>query len=284
MDLTEPAVLATVEALRKWREARRRAGETLALIPTMGNLHAGHEALLGAARGEAHRVLATVFVNPAQFGPGEDYEGYPRTLERDLECLAAHAVDAAFVPTQAAMYPNGTRNAVTVEVKGISDILCGQSRPGHFRGVTSIVARLFNLTEPDVAVFGQKDYQQLVVIRRMTDELFFRVRIRGVPTVREPDGLAFSSRNHYLTKEERQQAPALYQALQQAARQLQAGADPASIARAGTQALIAAGFRPEYFEVRCADDLSPPEEGRARVILAAGWLGKARLIDNVQVN
>jgi len=263
---------------------RRRAGASVALVPTMGSLHAGHAALIDQARKTADFVIVSVFVNPTQFAPGEDYERYPRTLEPDRALAGEHGADAVFAPVPAEVYPHGTAGATAVAVPGLSEILCGASRPGHFRGVTSVVARLFNIAEPDVALFGEKDYQQLVVIRRMAEELFFPTRVVGVPTVRETDGLALSSRNQYLTAVERTRAPALRRALESAAAERARGADPAAVGRAGMDALATAGFRPEYFEVRRAADLGPPEAGASEVILAAGWLGKARLIDNIRLD
>lgn len=282
--MSSPEILRTVAALRRWRAARRGAGETVAFVPTMGNLHAGHAVLLDTARGHAECVLASIFVNPAQFGPGEDYARYPRTFDEDCKVLSAHGAAAVFAPDSAEIYPHGTNEAVTVEAPALSGILCGRFRPGHFRGVASVVARLLNLAEPDVALFGEKDYQQLLIIRRMAEELFFQVKIIGVPTVREADGLAVSSRNQYLGAEERRRAPALHRALNAAAGRLAAGAAATEVAAEGMAALEAAGFKAEYFEVRNAADLGPPEPGKACVILAAGWLGRARLIDNIRLD
>lgn len=278
-----PALIPTAAGVRAWRAMRRRAGASVAFVPTMGNLHAGHAALVDRARETADFVIVSVFVNPTQFTPGEDYERYPRTLEPDLELAGAHEADAVFAPTPAEIYPGGTEGATTVEVPGLSDILCGASRPGHFRGVESVVARLFNLVEPEYAMFGEKDYQQLLVIRRMTAELLFPIEIVGVPTVREDDGLALSSRNQYLAPEERKRAAALYGALAAAAKALAAGAEPAAVEAEGAAALVAAGFRTDYFAVRDAAMLGPPAAGRRLVVLAAAWLGDTRLIDNIQV-
>lgn len=276
-------MIPTAAGVRAWRAMRRRAGASVAFVPTMGNLHAGHAALVDRARETADFVIVSVFVNPTQFTPGEDYERYPRTLEPDLELAGAHEADAVFAPTPAEIYPGGTEGATTVEVPGLSDILCGASRPGHFRGVESVVARLFNLVEPEYAMFGEKDYQQLLVIRRMTAELLFPIEIVGVPTVREDDGLALSSRNQYLAPEERKRAAALYGALAAAAKALAAGAEPAAVEAEGAAALVAAGFRTDYFAVRDAAMLGPPAAGRRLVVLAAAWLGDTRLIDNIQV-
>lgn len=268
--------------MRAWRAMRARAGKTVALVPTMGNLHAGHAVLIERARSAADFVAVSVFVNPTQFAPGEDYANYPRTLARDRELADVHGADAIFAPIAGEMYPYGSDIAVAIEVPGLSDILCGKFRPDHFRGVVSIVARLFNLVAPDLALFGEKDYQQLLVIRRMVEDLFFSVQIVGVPTVREPDGLALSSRNAYLTEEERTRAPALYAALQGAAAALARGEQPEAVESNGMHTLRDAGLKPEYFAVRRAADLGAPQSGRPVRILGAAWLGRTRLIDNIE--
>ncbi len=263
----------------------RRAGERVALVPTMGNLHAGHLRLVERARELGSRTVATIFVNPLQFGPNEDYAGYPRTLDDDRRQLENIGLDLLFAPTVAALYPRPLEDMTQVIVPGLSQILCGASRPIHFRGVATVVTKLFNLTQPDVAVFGEKDWQQLVVIRRMAADLDLPVEIVGVPTVREIDGLAMSSRNRYLTPEERSSAPTLYATLTACAERLRAGEhDYPTLAAEAMARLAAAGFRPDYFEIRRADDLRPPTaEDRELRILAAAWLGRARLIDNLPV-
>jgi pantoate--beta-alanine ligase len=263
----------------------RRAGERVALVPTMGNLHAGHLRLVEQARELASRTVASIFINPLQFGPNEDYAGYPRTLDDDRRQLASVGLDLLFAPAVAALYPHPLEDMTQVLVPGLSRMLCGASRPIHFRGVATVVTKLFNLTQPDVAVFGEKDWQQLVVIRRMTVDMDLPVEIVGVPTVREDDGLAMSSRNRYLTPEERDRAPTLYAALTACAERLRAGErDYAALAVAARTHLMGAGFRPDYFEIRRADDLQPPiAEDRELRILAAAWLGRARLIDNFPV-
>lgn len=281
-DHGNPRVLRTVAGLRAWR-SQRRAG-SLALVPTMGNLHAGHEALVAAARARADAVLVSLFVNPTQFAPGEDYADYPRTFESDCEVAARARADALFAPAPEVMYPFGADNATCVDVPRLSETLCGASRPGHFRGVASVVARLLNLARPDAAFFGKKDYQQLLVIRRMVVELFLPVEIVGVATVRAPDGLAMSSRNRYLTAEERSRAPAMYRELKAAAAALGDGAPAAEVERAARRHLEAAGFRPEYFEVRDAQTLAAPHGDGDRIILAAAHLGRARLIDNILIS
>ncbi len=232
-------------------------------------------------------MVVSVFVNPMQFSDtaGGDFERYPRSAEADREKLAASGTDLVFFPSQDEMYPAGFENVTRVEVPGISGILCGAFRPGHFVGVATVVAKLFNMAQPEVAVFGEKDYQQLLVIRRLSEELCFPIEIVGVPTVREADGLAMSSRNQYLDTEQRQRAAALYQALRAAKERLASGeTDMAVIEAAAAASLEAAGFRVEYFTVRRAHDLQPATADDAElVILAAAWLGEARLIDNLRL-
>jgi pantoate--beta-alanine ligase len=266
-------------AIRQWRAA----GETVAFVPTMGNLHAGHLRLAEEARALADRTVVSVFVNPTQFGPSEDFAAYPRTLEQDAELLREVGVDLLFAPAVAAIYPNGA--ATFVEVPGLSDILCGHFRPGHFRGVTTVVCKLFNMVQPDIAVFGEKDFQQLMAIRRMSADLNLPVRVVGVPTVREANGLAMSSRNAYLTDDEKDRASLIYRALGQAGAALAQGRrDYAEIEREQGERLADGGFRLDYFSIRRLADLAVPEaDERDFVILAAARLGKARLIDNLQV-
>lgn len=275
----------TVVELREQIDAWRRQGERIAFVPTMGNLHAGHLKLVTRAFELADRVVASIFVNPLQFAPGEDFARYPRTLESDTEKLRVLGTDLLFAPDVDVMYPGGTGAATTITVPEISDILCGEFRPGHFSGVATVVARLFNMVQPDTAVFGEKDFQQLAVIRRMVRDLALPIVIEGVATEREPDGLAMSSRNQYLGAEERKQAPQMYAALRAAARALESGArDYAGLEAAGLKALENAGFRPEYFSIREAISLAPARtDGMELVVLAAGRLGGARLIDNIRV-
>jgi pantoate--beta-alanine ligase len=277
---TERSVAAVREQVRAWR-AR---GESVALVPTMGNLHAGHLSLLSTARSRAARVAASIFVNPLQFGPGEDFARYPRTLAEDERLLAGHGCDLLFAPDDAEMYPHGEQ-ATRVQVRGLSETLCGQFRPGHFEGVATVVAKLFGILTPDIAVFGEKDYQQLLVIRRMVADLAMPVEIVGAPTVRADDGLALSSRNQYLTPAERAQAAMIHQALTEAVAAISAGApDYAALEAAGTQRLTRGGFRVDYFAIRDAGNLSAPRAGVAElVVLAAAWLGRSRLIDNLRV-
>ena len=277
----------TIAGLRQQVVVWRRAGERIALVPTMGNLHAGHLQLVEMAGRHADRVIVSIFVNPMQFSDasGGDFDNYPRTFEADQKKLQASGASLLFFPSQREMYPAGFEHVTRVEVPDISDILCGEFRPGHFVGVATVVAKLFNMVQPDVALFGEKDFQQLLVIRRLAAELCFPVEIVGVPTVREANGLAMSSRNQYLTTEERQCAAELYQTLQQAReRLLSSDAGIAEIEAQAEERLREAGFRPEYFTVRRAADLQPATAGdQVLVILAAAWLGKARLIDNIQL-
>ena len=262
----------------------RRADQRVAFVPTMGNLHAGHLALVREALRLADRVVVSIFVNPLQFGPTEDFGAYPRTLEQDCALLEAAGTHLLFAPPVAAVYPRGQAGQTRVEVPGISDILCGASRPGHFVGVATVVCKLFNMVQPDLAVFGEKDFQQLLVIRLMTQDLSLPVAIQGLATVREPDGLAMSSRNGYLTREERARAPALYQTLLRAGERLRAGVAIAEVERLAAEEIAAAGLGPDYCSVRRAGDLAlAGSEDRELVVLAAARLGRARLIDNLGV-
>ncbi len=277
--------VTTIRAVRERVRAWRTGGQRVVFVPTMGNLHAGHVSLIEAARRHGERFVASIFVNPMQFGPNEDFAHYPRTPREDERMLAAAGCDLMFMPDVAEIYPHGAERATRVEVPGLSRILEGEFRPGHMEGVSTVVAKLFHIVEPDVAVFGEKDFQQLTVIRRMVAELCMRVEIVGAPTLRDTDGLALSSRNQYLTPAERKLAPVIHATLEAAARRLRAGdAQFASIEREGFEKLENAGLRPDYFSVRRSDDLgSPTAETRALVALAAARLGRARLIDNVQV-
>ena len=262
----------------------RRDGQRIAFVPTMGNLHQGHLALIREARRRAVRVVASVFVNPLQFGPGEDLDAYPRTLEADRRMLDDEGCDLLFAPSASVMYPDGQAAHTRVEVPQVSEILCGASRPGHFRGVATVVCKLFNMVQPDIAVFGEKDFQQLVVIRRMTRDLAMPVEIVGVPTVREPDGLALSSRNGYLSAAERVRAPALHQVLRTAAERLREGYSPPAVEAEALAGLREAGLVPDYVSVRCAADLSAAAASDLDlVLLAAARLGSTRLIDNIRV-
>ena len=276
--------VTTISAVRERVRAWRDAGARVVFVPTMGNLHAGHVSLIETARRHGERFVASIFVNPMQFGPNEDFAHYPRTPRDDERMLSGAGCDLMFTPEVAEIYPHGSERAARVEVPGLSRILEGEFRPGHMEGVSTVVAKLFHIVDPDVAVFGEKDFQQLTVIRRMVTELCMRVEIVGAPTVRDADGLAMSSRNQYLTPAERSLAPVIYRTLEAAARRVRAGdAEFASIERFGFSALEGAGLRPDYFSVRRAADLLVPDSSaRELVVLAAARLGRARLIDNVQ--
>jgi pantoate--beta-alanine ligase len=269
------------ERLAPWRADGRR----IAFVPTMGNLHAGHFSLLARAREHADVVVASVFVNPTQFGLGEDFARYPRTPEADAAALAAHGCDVLFLPDATELYPDGPANAVTIRVPGLSDILEGAVRPGHFEGVATVVARLFNRVQPDIAVFGQKDYQQLLVIRRMARDLGWPIGIVAAPIVREANGLAMSSRNQYLAPAERERASAIHATLEwMGAEAVRAEQSLEAIENAAGERLRAAGLVPDYAVLRHASDLSPPV-GRSQplVALVAARSGTTRLIDNLLI-
>ncbi len=272
---------ALKEQLLEWRQH----DEHVAIVPTMGNLHAGHVSLVELAREYAERVVVTVFVNPTQFAEGEDFEDYPRTLERDKMRLQRVNTDMIFVPNVETLYPFGLQNATSVIVPGLTENFCGSFRPEHFDGVTTVVARLFALVQPDVAVFGQKDYQQQMVIRRMVDDLGLPIDIIAAPTVREEDGLAMSSRNAYLSDEERALAPKIFEVLETAGEALQSGKrNFEELENTASKELSEAGFNVEYVAIRRALDLSVPNRDCDElVLLVAAYLGKARLIDNIVV-
>jgi len=280
--LTEHSVAELRKRIQRWRAINQK----VALVPTMGNLHAGHIALVKHAQQLADRVVVSIFVNPMQFGPKEDFAAYPRTPDADKLQLAVAGTDLLFTPEVDEVYPGGMDKVSRVEVPAFDGILDGASRPGHFTGVATVVSKLFNMVQPDVAIFGEKDYQQLLVIRRMAADLCMPVQVLGYPTVREADGLAMSSRNQYLTKSERAQAPLLRRVLSETGALLRDGNK--GFADMQTQALrrlTAGGFRPDYVEIRNADTLAPAGTGDPRlVVLAAAWLGKARLIDNLPLD
>lgn len=281
-------VAQSVVELKREIAALRAAGRRIAFVPTMGNLHAGHRHLMEQARRHVDAVVASIYVNPLQFGPQEDFSSYPRTPEQDRAVLEAAGVELLFFPDDSSIYPRGREHSTRVEVPGISDILCGAARPGHFRGVATVVHRLFQLVTPDVALFGKKDYQQLLIIRLMTADFGLPIQIIGVDTVREADGLALSSRNTYLTPTERQVAPTLYVALKTVAEQIllegSKSGDFAMMEAKAMQQLTTAGLRPDYVRVRRQDDLAfPAAADRRLVILAAAWLGRTRLIDNLEL-
>lgn len=276
-------IVDTVADVRHALHGVRAAGKRIAFVPTMGNLHAGHLALVRRAGEVSDYTVISSFVNPYQFGQNEDFDSYPRTPEDDMSKLRAEGVDLLFAPEARQIYPRGPDHITTIEVPALGRMLCGVSRPTFFRGVTTVVGILFNIVQPDVALFGEKDFQQLVIIRRMTSDLHLPVEILTVPTVRESDGLAMSSRNAYLSKEERQVAPVLYQTLCATRDALGQGQRNFRVLeKQGLQRLAAMGLRTDYFSVRRADDLALPDPTDTDLrILAAAWLGRTRLIDNV---
>ncbi|WP_447530072.1 pantoate--beta-alanine ligase [Vreelandella sp. TE19] len=275
--------LHDIADLRSTLNDDRRTGKRIALVPTMGNLHAGHMALVETARQHADIVVASLFVNPMQFGPGEDLDAYPRTLKEDQAKLAEAGCDFLFAPTAAALYPGGLDAQTRVQVPVVSEGLCGASRPGHFDGVATVVTMLFNLVQPDIALFGEKDYQQLAVIRKLKADLHMPIEIIGVATQRAEDGLALSSRNGYLSDEQRAAAPRLYQALQAAKAALENGEPAPLVLDQAIAALGAAGLTPEYVELKSAALGPVTPTTSAAVLLAAAKLGPTRLIDNVAV-
>jgi pantoate--beta-alanine ligase len=280
--------MRTVEKIAELRQqvkTWRAAGDRIGLVPTMGSLHDGHMSLLTKAREHADRVVSSVFVNPLQFGPGEDFERYPRTPVEDQALLANNGCDLLFAPSVDEVYPGGQQSATLVSVRSLAGILCGSFRPGHFDGVATVVAKLFGIVQPDVAVFGEKDYQQLTVIRQMTADLDLPVQIVGARTVRAEDGLAMSSRNRYLSSSERALAPRIYAILSEVVRRIEHGErDFNSLEQYGAAQLTAVQMAPDYFEIRDARDLLEPKANTTElVILTAARLGKARLIDNVRV-
>lgn len=278
-----PATVRTIADLRAAILPWRARGDSVALVPTMGALHAGHVALIDRARTEARRTVVSIFVNPIQFGDARDLETYPRDEAADRAMLTAAGADLLFAPDAGEVYPRGF--ATRVAVDGLSRGLCGDARPGHFEGVATVVAKLFNMVRPDCAVFGEKDYQQLLVIRRLAADLDTAVRVIGHPTVREDDGLAMSSRNRRLSPDERRVAPRLYSELAGAAAAIAAGAPARAALDAARAALVAAGFGPiDYLELRDGETLAcPVAPGRPARIFAAAHLGVTRLIDNVRV-
>ena len=276
LEITSLSILR--DTVRRWRSV----GERVALVPTMGALHAGHLALVAAAKTHAERVVVSIFVNPTQFGPNEDFSRYPRPLARDLELLREAGADAAWLPTVGDMYPDGF--ATSIRVAGVSEGLCGAARPGHFDGVATVVAKLLLQVAPDVALFGEKDYQQLCVIKRLVSDLNINTSVLGVPIVRDVNGLALSSRNQYLSETERAVAPKLYAVLRELAGRMVSMSGPVQgMLDQAKHELLAAGFdRVDYLELRAADTLVPLAEyaSPARLLIAA-WLGKTRLIDNI---
>ncbi len=276
----------TTQSVREYLQNWQQSGQTIGFVPTMGNLHEGHLCLVDEAKKIADRVVVSIFVNPSQFSEGEDFSRYPRTQQDDIQRLIEHQVDLVFIPGVGEIY--APPNLTIVEVNDLSGQLCGEFRPAHFGGVATVVCKLFNIVQPDIAVFGEKDYQQLVLIRTMVNDLKMAIKVVGVPTVRANDGLALSSRNQYLSEEHRQIATKLYQSLCSARVRLRNSnsADFREIENQHIQELKQVGFRPEYFAIRNALNLTQPlnnEEEEQLVILSAAWLGSTRLIDNVLV-
>ena len=275
----------SIADIRAQVKAWRQQGETVAFVPTMGNLHLGHITLIKEAKQRADHVVASIFVNPMQFGKNEDLDSYPRTLADDQAALVAAGAELLFTPTPEIIYPKGMDAQTFVEVPRISDELCGASRPGHFRGVATIVCKLFNIVQPDIAVFGQKDFQQLLVIRTMVEDLSMPIEIIGVETIREESGLAMSSRNGYLSSEQKQQAAQIKRSLDAMAQSLKAGnAIDSVIAQAQTE-LSEAGFKHDYLDVRNANTFAIANDtDKELVILVAAYMGTTRLIDNILVS
>lgn len=277
----------TASAVRERVAAWRSAAARIAFVPTMGNLHAGHLSLVDLARARASHVVVSIFVNPTQFGPNEDIASYPRTPREDTAALEHHGrTDLLFAPPDSEIYPFGTRDITTIGLPALADDLCGRSRPGHFSGVASVVLRLLNIVRPDVLVVGRKDYQQMVLLMRMIEDLHLDVSLVAGEIMREDDGLAMSSRNRYLDESDRRKAPQLASTLQSLADDIRRGRDFAERRSQSIDRLHAAGFRVDYLELRNAADLSEVRsDGVAleRVLLGAAWLGRARLIDNVTI-
>lgn len=266
-------------AIRGWRSK----GQTVGFVPTMGNLHAGHQSLIKLARARTDRVIASVFVNPTQFGPHEDFERYPRTLPQDQTALTDEGCDLLFAPEVATIYPYGAAHSVSLHVPQITDTLEGAQRPGHFDGVATVVCKLFNLVQPDLAVFGQKDFQQLKVIERMVRDLSLPLKVMAAPTLRAEDGLALSSRNQYLSAAERARAPLIHDTLLKMRELLAKGHAWRALEQVAKARLLRAGFVPDYAVIRCAEDLAEPAEGQREGLIAliAARLGSTRLIDNL---
>lgn len=279
-------IIETIPLLRQQIRRWRQEGKRIALVPTMGNLHDGHMKLVDDAKSRADVVVTTIFVNPMQFDRPDDLTRYPRTLQEDCEKLNRRKVDLVFAPAPADIYPKGLDSQTFVEVPGLSTMLEGASRPGHFRGVSTIVSKLFNMVQPDIACFGEKDFQQLAVIRKMVADMGYDIEIIGVPTVRAKDGLALSSRNGYLTAEQRKIAPGLHKVMQSLADKLRAGErDTEEMLAIAATELNEKGFRSDDLQIRDADTLLELDvESKRAVVLMAAWLGQARLIDNIQVD
>jgi pantoate--beta-alanine ligase len=277
-------IVTHISELRSLLNGHRLAGRRVAVVPTMGNLHSGHIHLVNEAQRHGDIVVCTIFVNPMQFGKNEDLDAYPRTLAQDAQKLETAGCTLLFAPPVSEIYPDGLEQQTVVSVPKLSERHCGASRPGHFDGVATVVSKLFNLVQPDTALFGLKDYQQFRVITKMVADLCFPIKLIGVETQRESSGLALSSRNGYLTSDEKQRAAVLYQTLLESRVQLQAGSSIEGLESMARVQLEQAGFRPDYYSVCDASTLEPAQHrDRDLVILAAAWMGKTRLIDNLRV-
>lgn len=278
-------LVSEIPQLRELRREWQVQSKVIAFVPTMGNLHQGHLNLVREAKRHADVVVVSIFVNPMQFGPDEDLDAYPRTLPNDAKLLQELGVDVLFAPKVSDMYARGLEQQTFVEVPGISYMICGASRPGHFRGVATIVCKLFNMVQPNLAFFGEKDFQQLQVIKAMVTDLSMNLKVFGVATTRETDGLAMSSRNQYLDSAQRALAPILYSKLQELNEAIVQGRrDYTNLVNTCKAELAEHGFKPDYIEIRAADSLMPPShEEKNLVILAAAFMGKTRLIDNIQI-
>lgn len=279
-------VIHEIDELRELRRTWQSDKQDIAFVPTMGNLHKGHLTLVEEAKKSSTKVVVSIFVNPLQFGPDEDLEAYPKTLDADKASLSALGVDVLFMPKSEDIYSRGLEQQTFVEVPGLSYMICGASRPGHFRGVATIVCKLFNMVQPNQAYFGEKDFQQLQVIKAMVTDLSMNLTIHGVPTQRDPDGLAMSSRNGYLNQEQRAIAPLLYQQISKLSESILGGRrDFSKLIAESKQYLADAGFNPDYIELRNAHTLMQVgHEDKELVILAAAFCGKTRLIDNIQLS
>ena len=279
-------LIKEISDLREIRRTWQNSAKVIAFVPTMGNLHQGHLNLVREAKKNADIVVVSIFINPMQFGPDEDLDAYPRTLESDSQLLENLGVDVLFLPSVNDIYARGLEQQTFVEVPGLSYMICGASRPGHFRGVATIVCKLFNMVQPNLAFFGEKDFQQLQVIKAMVTDLSMNLKVFGVQTTREDDGLAMSSRNHYLKKAERKLAPTMYKKMQELVGEIQSGRrDFSKLTLEYKLQLSELGFNPDYLEIRSAETLlQPGHEDQNLVLLAAAFLGKTRLIDNLQIS
>ena len=272
--------IKTIVDLRDELTETRKLKKKISLVPTMGNIHEGHLSLIKNAQKQSDYVVVSIFVNPTQFVAGEDFNEYPRTLDSDIELISKLNVNLVFIPEAIELYPMNNKISTEVSIPELESIYCGIHRPGHFRGVATIVSKLFNIVQPDIAIFGEKDYQQLLIIRSLVKNLFLPIEIISLPTVREASGLAMSSRNNYLTEPERQKAPMLYECIKTTVNLIINGAkDYEKLEREAKLFLEKAGFKIEYYNI-CDSETLGPVQGKILVVLAAVWLGKTRLIDN----